>query len=193
MHIGQIGQEQVLVTVDDCGQVRVNVGKAASWEKWVPFWQQIERKVPRSAWGIDTHASRHLLAISCNAHLVTIFHLGLGIEGWEWTTRTPPEIVLKGHINNIPCVAFDRRGELIASGSLDRTVQLWKCKDASLVRIIKTENRYSLQNISNKVSGQSALYIEEIFCIINVRQKVGCLSGHKVNGRTRASQQHKEG
>jgi WD40 repeat protein len=170
MHVGEIGGDEVVVTTDNCGQVAVHFppghfGRAP-----------ILLKVPHSAWGIDTHSSNRLLAVSCNAHVVTLFHLGLGIDGWEWTTRTPSEIVLSGHRHNIPCVGFDMTGEIVASGSLDRTVHLWKCRDGSLLRKIKTEKGYSSYWIINVVSGQSSLSINRIFCIINVHQRVTCLS-----------------
>jgi WD40 repeat protein len=132
MHIGEIGNEEVLVITDDSGHAAVH------------FPEDVSRapllfKLPLSAWGIDTHSSKRLVAISCNAHVVTIFHLGMGIEGWDWTFTlkegdTFPSIVLEGHVGNIPCVAFDRTGSFIASGSLDYHVHLWDCKTGLLLR-----------------------------------------------------------
>jgi hypothetical protein len=49
----------------------------------------------------------------------------MGIDGWEWTTATPgpgeniTNLLLQGHTNNIPCVAFDTIGNYVASGSID--------------------------------------------------------------------------
>src|SRR5271163_15876 len=106
MHVGELGGEEVLVTTDDSGHAEVY------------FTSDFERtpltfKLPMSAWGIDTHSEKRLVAISCNAHIVTIFHVGFGVEGWDWTTGTPesgdshPKVELKKHHENIPCVAFD--------------------------------------------------------------------------------------
>ena len=136
MRISEIGGEEVLVTTDDCGHIAVHFPK----DNFVR--PALTMKVPLSAWGIDTHSSKRLLAISCNAHIVTLFHLGMGVEGWEWTTtalepeESFPRLVLAGHYGNIPCVAFDDSGNWVASGSLDRTIRLWDCKNGIMVRQI---------------------------------------------------------
>lgn len=138
MHVGEIGNEEVLVTNDDSGHVAVHFPKN-NFERTPIF-----LSVPMSAWGIDTHSEKRLLAISSNAHIVTIFHLGMGIPGWDWTTIEDddvPSIILRGHSNNIPCVAFDKSGEFIVSGSLDRNVHLWSCKHGGCVRHIRSPGR----------------------------------------------------
>lgn len=136
MHVGEIGHEEVLVTTDDSGHIVIHFPKDNFSRP------PLNLKAPMSAWGIDTHSSRRLLAISCNAHIVTLYHLGMGIEDWEWTTTAPapgetiPNIVLRGHSNNIPCVAFDQSGMYIVSGSLDTTVRVWECKSGQLLRMV---------------------------------------------------------
>ena len=127
------------MAVDDSGHVAVHFSRDNFSRTPLLF------KVPRSAWGIDTHSSKRLLAISCNAHIVTLFHLGMGIDGWEWTRKTPAEIELKGNQNNIPCVAFDRSGEYLANGSLDKTINLWRCRTGELIRKIAAKKKYWLQ------------------------------------------------
>ena len=124
------------MTVNDCGQVAVHFPRDNFSRS------PILLKVPQSAWGIDTHSEKRLLAISCNALVVTLFHLGLGIKGWVWTLRSPSGIGLNGHRDNIPCVGFDRTGDYLASGSLDRSVRLWRCQDGSLIRLITTDRRF---------------------------------------------------
>lgn len=141
MRVGEIGEEEVVVTTDDSGHVVVyfpkdNFSRAP-----------LLLKVPMSAWGIDTHSSKRLLAISCNAHIITVFHLGMGIDGWGWTTTPPetgeiPSIVMRQHMNNIPCVAFDRTGEYVVSGSLDRTVRMWDCKTGQPLGIVVATEQY---------------------------------------------------
>lgn len=141
MHIGEIGHEEVLITTHDSGHVVIYFPKDNFSRP------SLTLKLPLSAWGIDTHSSKILLAVSCNTHIIAIYHLGMGIEGWEWTTRTPGEangdetvsnIVLRGHSNNIPCVGFDQSGMFIVSGSLDNSVRLWDCKSGVLLRMMNT-------------------------------------------------------
>lgn len=142
MHVGEIGNEEVLVTCDDSGHVAVYFPLHLTRTPLI-------LQMPMSAWGIDTHSSKRLLAISCNAHIVTIFHLGMGIDGWEWTTASGagsggaggyPSLTMTGHQNNIPCVAFDRMGEYVVSGSLDETVRMWDCKSGQcIMRLITLE------------------------------------------------------
>ena len=140
MHVGEIGNEEVLVTTDDSGHVAVYFPQHPSRTPLI-------LKMPMSAWGIDTHSSKRLLAISCNAHIVTVFHLGMGIKDWKWTTATTtssasderyPSLTMKGHTSNIPCVAFDRNGEYVASGSLDETVHIWDCRTGQWVTRLLT-------------------------------------------------------
>ena len=138
MHVGEIGHEEVLVTADDSGHVVVHFTKDNFARP------PLTLKLPMSAWGMDTHSSKRLLAISCNAHVVTLFHLGMGIAGWEWATAPPepgesfPKLVLKGHESNIPCVAFEKTATYVVSGSLDCSVRLWDCKTGHPVRELFT-------------------------------------------------------
>lgn len=143
MHVGEIGGEEVLIAADDSGHVCIHFPQDPSRPPLVV-------NVPISAWGIDTHSSKRLLAISCNAHIITMFHLGMGINGWEWTTAMPlmgelfPHIVLGNHSNNIPCVAFDKTGTYIVSGSLDCTIRLWECKTGQMLRIVNCQDQYAI-------------------------------------------------
>ena len=142
MHVGEIGGEEVLVTTDDSGHVVIRF-TANNFSR-----PPLNLKLPMSAWGIHTHSSDRLLAVSCNAHIVTLFHLGMGIDGWIWTTATPDlgeniaKLVLRGHTNNIPCVAFERTGKYVVSGSLDCSVRLWDCKTGTCVKMVITPNRH---------------------------------------------------
>jgi WD40 repeat protein len=107
-------------------------------------------KVALSAWGIATHSSKRLLAISCNALYVTVFHLGMGIEGWDWTRPADgmgegiPNIELRGPKQNIPCVAFERSGNYVASGDLDGSIHLWACRTGQKVQQIRCQGPYVL-------------------------------------------------
>lgn len=133
MHVGEIGGEEVLVTTDDSGHIAVHFPRDDFRRP------ALTMKVALSAWGIDTHSSKRLLAISCNALYVTVFHLGMGIEGWDWTRPNNelgedfPRIELRGNTVNIPCVAFERNGNYVASGNLKGIVMLWDCRTGNLV------------------------------------------------------------
>lgn len=164
MHVGEIGNEEVLVTTDDSGHISVHFPHN-------PTRPPLTMKLPLSAWGIDTHSSRRLLAVSCNAHIVTVYHLGMGIDDWRWTTTSGttvvatgesyhqteflhlgeqadaaveaaeggfPSLTLMGHKNNIPCVAFDRTGSYVVSGSLDKSVRMWDCRSGFCLWALET-------------------------------------------------------
>jgi WD40 repeat protein len=141
MHVGEIGGEEVVVTTDDSGHIAIyfprdNFRRAA-----------LTLRVAASAWGIDTHSSKRLLAISCNAHFVTIFHFGMGIDGWTWTIEVKPEerfpkIELFGHYKNIPTVAFDQIGDYLASGSLGGSIILWDCRTGQIHQNIDVSAGY---------------------------------------------------
>jgi len=153
MHVGEIGGEEVLVTTDDSGHV-VSYFTADNFSRPPLF-----LKLPMSAWGIHTHSANRLLAVSCNAHIVTLFHLGMGVNGWEWTTATPApgeniaSLVLRGHTDNIPCVAFETTGNYVASGSIDCTIRIWDCKTGLCVKLLLTPQRYLPQSILNLKAG----------------------------------------
>jgi WD40 repeat protein len=151
MHVGEIGNEEVLITTDDSGHVTIHFTNSTR----PPF----VVKVASSAWGIDTHSSKRLVGISCNAHVIYLFHLGMGLDGWEWTTSMPevgeifPNLILRRHLGNIPCVAFDKTGNYIASGSLDCSVKLWDCSNGNLIKHVGTEDTYTPQMKTNQVFG----------------------------------------
>jgi len=142
MHVGELGGEEVLVVTDDSGHAEVYF---TSDFKRTP----LTFKLPMSAWGIDTHSDKRLVAISCNAHIVTIFHVGFGLEGWDWTARTPeegdshPKIELMQHQENIPCVAFDASGNYLISGGLDYLVCFWDCQTGQFIKKIEDTNTYN--------------------------------------------------
>lgn len=142
MYVGELGGEEALITTDDSGHVVIHF-TANDFSR-----PPLNLKLPMSAWGIHTHSAKRLLAVSCNAHIVTLFHLGMGIDGWEWTTATPDpgeiiaKLVLQGHTNNIPCVAFERTGKYVASGSLDDSVRLWDCNTGLCLKVMVTDRGY---------------------------------------------------
>jgi hypothetical protein len=149
MHVGEIGGEEVLVTTDDSGHIAVHFPRNNFSRP------PLTLGVADSAWGIDTHSSKRLLAISCNAHFVTIFHLGMGIDEWAWTREEVRgeqgflKIELFGHKNNIPTVGFDQTGEILASGSLDDSVMLWSCRSGQMLINVDVCARYVHTIISN--------------------------------------------
>ena len=182
MHVGEIGNEEVLVIADDSGHAAVHFPEDTASRAPLLF------KLPMSAWGMDTHSMKRLVAISCNAYIVTLFHLGMGIEEWDWTTQTPfagdtyPKLELKGHANNIPCVSFDRTGLYIVSGSLDTTVRLWDCATGQMLKVFDCEARYLFLNISFILIqgyGLSDLSIRLILSTTRAMRKVSTIRNQK--------------
>ncbi|KAJ3122703.1 hypothetical protein HK098_002539 [Nowakowskiella sp. JEL0407] len=119
LRTGYLGNDEVLVSVDDGANV------------FIAYTNDLERTpitlaVTDSAWGIAIHGSSHRLAISSNAHTITLFNLS------DLTSREA-ERVLSGHTNNIPSIDFSSRGDFIASASIDFTCRIWKVESGEQV------------------------------------------------------------
>ncbi|KAF8940506.1 hypothetical protein BGZ47_007723 [Haplosporangium gracile] len=129
MQVGYLGTEEVLVTANDAGEVCVCVTE--------------------SAWGIAIHTERRLIAISTNAHTVTVFHCGTNsrISPRHYFTTaatstpltatdepTTSQQILSGHGHNIPCVTFSPCGHFVATASVDRTCRTWRLSDGQQIQ-----------------------------------------------------------
>ncbi|KAI7832740.1 hypothetical protein BC939DRAFT_405280, partial [Gamsiella multidivaricata] len=123
---GYLGTEEVLVTADESGDVCV----------W--FTMNLQRdplllSVTESAWGIAIHAEQRLIAISSNAHTVTVFHCGIDSRPSQrlFSGYTEPSASgsnassSSGHGHNIPCVTFSPCGRFVATASVDQTCRTW--------------------------------------------------------------------
>ncbi|KAG0224786.1 hypothetical protein BGW41_004959 [Actinomortierella wolfii] len=147
IRVGHLDQDEVLVVVDDAGDVCV----------W--FTQNLSRdpllfSVEESAWGIDIHRGRSLIAVSSNAHVATLFHCKADIhydssdandhspvasssrnqnvhnnDSDDLRPFTSFQQVLRGHNHNIPSIAFSPCGNFLASASVDRTCRMWRLAD----------------------------------------------------------------
>ncbi|KAG0288989.1 hypothetical protein BGZ96_007344 [Linnemannia gamsii] len=141
MQVGYLGSEEVLVTANDAGEVCV----------W--FTSNLRRtpillSVTESAWGIAIHTERRLIAISTNAHTVTVFHCGTNsrISPQHYPSQpasmpltatedpTTSQQILSGHGHNIPCVTFSPCGHFIATASVDRTCRTWRLSDGQQIQ-----------------------------------------------------------
>ncbi|TPX31217.1 hypothetical protein SeMB42_g07794 [Synchytrium endobioticum] len=123
--VASLGSAEVLVSVDEAAQVRV-------WRTSALDKTPISLTVDESAWGIATHAKRHLLAVSTNAHTITVFDMAecgrsLGTDG-----RTS-KLLLKGHANNIPSICFSPCGKSLVSASIDQTCKIWDLKTGNII------------------------------------------------------------
>ncbi|KAF9583647.1 hypothetical protein BGW38_008943 [Lunasporangiospora selenospora] len=67
--VGYLGTDEVLVAADEKGEVCV-------WFTMNLSRDPLLLSVTKSAWGIDIHASRRLIAISSNAYTATVFYCG---------------------------------------------------------------------------------------------------------------------
>ncbi|KAF9143543.1 hypothetical protein BGX30_000159 [Mortierella sp. GBA39] len=141
MQVGYLGTEEVLVTANDAGEVCV----------W--FTNNLRRtplllSVTESAWGIAIYTERRLIAISTNAHTVTVFHCGTNSRMSprhysSQPTSTPlsatddpttSQQILSGHGHNIPCVTFSPCGRFVATASVDRTCRTWRLSDGQQIQ-----------------------------------------------------------
>ncbi|RGB41272.1 hypothetical protein C1646_636573 [Rhizophagus diaphanus] len=157
--VGKIGNEEVLVSVDEAGDIRIwftsNLDK-----------NPIQFSNNESTWGIALHGPKRLLAVSSNSHEITIFNLkesgkffnefdddddNLESSGEEsQTPRTYASVltkisesdalgekaisVLRGHEHNIPNICFSACGRFLVSCSIDSTCRVWNIKTGELMQ-----------------------------------------------------------
>lgn len=69
--IGELGEEEVLVSAHDDGDVCV-------WYTRDLSRMALRENVGESAWGVAIHKEKRLLAVSANTHDITVFELGVG-------------------------------------------------------------------------------------------------------------------
>jgi WD40 repeat protein len=74
-----------------------------------------------------------------NSKEIGIFLIGL--------TEGQIRQVLRGHTSNVMCLAFDSRGERLASGSHDKTARVWDLKTGAAVRVL-TGHTKSIQGVA---------------------------------------------
>ncbi|KAF9390214.1 hypothetical protein CPC16_005260 [Podila verticillata] len=131
IRVGYLGTEEIVTTVNHSGGVCV----------W--FTMRLQKdpfllSASESAWGLAIHSDQRIIAVSTNAHLIDVFHFGVDTTisqsrtlapdpsaGPSTSTLSESHQVLRGHLHNIPCVAFSPCGRFLASTSLDGTCRTW--------------------------------------------------------------------
>ncbi|KAI8921331.1 WD40-repeat-containing domain protein [Powellomyces hirtus] len=140
IRVGDIGEEEVLVAVDDSG--RVYMWFTAHLKRQPLVFQHKE-----SAWGIALHGPKYLLAVSANSHTIMIWDLQsrafedddlMDLKDEEKRCNNEslggmPERELVGHDHNVPSVDFSSCGTYLASCSIDCTVRIWNVQSGQVV------------------------------------------------------------
>ncbi|CAG8539020.1 10396_t:CDS:10 [Dentiscutata erythropus] len=121
--VGEIGYEEVLVSVDESGDI--HVWYTSNLEK-----NPLHFKNNESTWGVALHGPRRLLAVSANSHEITIFNLQYGLQplakfsdSQDMSCR--PKYSLRGHRHNVPNISFSSCGQFLVSCSIDRSCRIW--------------------------------------------------------------------
>ncbi|TPX34870.1 hypothetical protein SmJEL517_g02651 [Synchytrium microbalum] len=127
IHVGSLGAMEVLVTASDRGPVRVWFTNLDSDLHRTP----ISLQPDESAWGIATHAEHHLVAVSTNAHTITVWNLEA--DKREWLGEGCDKLVLRGHAHNVPNIDFSPCGRYLVSCSIDKSCKVWYLKSGDLV------------------------------------------------------------
>ncbi|RIA98349.1 hypothetical protein C1645_812757 [Glomus cerebriforme] len=158
--VGKIGNEEVLVSVDDIGDI--NIWFTANLDK-----NPIQFSNNESTWGIALHGPKRLLAVSANSHEITIYNLQNSVNEFNFdddddddddssgeeelqTPKTYASVlkkisdndalggkaisVLRGHENNIPNICFSTCGRFLVSCSIDATCRIWNVKTGELMQ-----------------------------------------------------------
>ncbi|ORX87013.1 hypothetical protein K493DRAFT_81758 [Basidiobolus meristosporus CBS 931.73] len=151
IRVGMLGSEEVLVSVDDSGEVRV----------W--FTEKLDRSPlcfsnNVSTWGIALNGPRHLLAVSANSHNITVYNLRgsrrsesslTDIESdtplseledttYSTTSLDSPDVnssttTLTGHKHNVPSIDISPCGEFLVSCSIDGTCRVWNLRNGETI------------------------------------------------------------
>ncbi|KNE68498.1 hypothetical protein AMAG_12674 [Allomyces macrogynus ATCC 38327] len=132
IRVGHFGEHEALVAVDDFGRIMV-------WLTEFLHRPPILLTVGQSAWGIAIHRDRHLLAVSCNSHDITVWDLRFHLDFSTLTGSKSLPIylqsnrVLHGHAHNVPAIAFDPSSRFLASVSIDQSCKLWDLSTGNVV------------------------------------------------------------
>ncbi|CCJ31138.1 unnamed protein product [Pneumocystis jirovecii] len=121
--VGYIGNEEVLVCCTDSGYINV-------WFTDDLLRSPLIFNTERSVWGIAIHASKRLLAISSNAHVIL----------WDTDKGGWPHKFF-GHDDNIPSVCFNHSGTLLSSVGIDATCRLWDVASGTLLHVYLDSQR----------------------------------------------------
>eukprot|EP01132_Coremiostelium_polycephalum_P002249 gene2249-2772_t len=124
IRIGKIEDEDVLITVDEGGFVRLF------------FVNDIDRpplmffNAGVSTWGIAICRSKPLFAVSANNFKATMWNLN--DEHPQQTRKT-----FIGHNHNIPCIDFSPDGNYLVTISIDKFVRIWDVNNQTTISMLK--------------------------------------------------------
>ncbi|CAG8582598.1 1546_t:CDS:2, partial [Scutellospora calospora] len=146
--VGDIGYEEVLVSVDESGDI--HVWYTSNLDRNPLYFRNDE-----STWGIALHGPRRLLAVSANSHEITIFNLQYGLQP---SVKFPnskdmsckPKYSLRGHRHNIPNISFSSCGQFLVSCSIDQSCRIWNVNTGQTItfREISSEWGWSASFVS---------------------------------------------
>jgi WD40 repeat protein len=108
-------------------------------ERWAELWRLAQDAPPRWAAAM----LRRLAAVEWEpppAEREDFTELALLARQWpgdRLRTAFDAAATLRGHADEVRCLAFHPRGDLIASGSADRTVRLWSLPDGRPLRTLE--------------------------------------------------------
>ncbi|KAJ1559339.1 hypothetical protein HK405_011019, partial [Cladochytrium tenue] len=147
---GRLGDDDVLVAVDDDGMVAVHfvaqyglaaaagaasaTAETTSWAGTPPHGRPplVLDNGRTSTWGVAVHGATRRVAVSANNMLVRVFDVGAG--GPRGHSRSHREFA--GHQHNIPSVDFSGDGALLASCSIDGTCRVWAVETGDTVAVL---------------------------------------------------------
>ncbi|CAG8666905.1 7256_t:CDS:10 [Cetraspora pellucida] len=141
--VGEIGYEEVLVSVDESGDI--HVWYTSNLEK-----NPLHFKNNESTWGITLHGPRRLLAVSANSHEITIFNLQYGLQRLQPSAKfsgsqdmsSKQKYSLRGHRHNIPNISFSSCGQFLVSCSIDRSCRIWNVNTGQTIAVYDVSNEW---------------------------------------------------
>ena len=86
----------------------------------------------------------------------TRFAVGTSVGIWLYDADTHEEIgLLTGHESRISCVAFSPDGQILASGSWDKTIRLWNPHTGQHKTTLKDDNMGSVTSVAFSPDGST--------------------------------------
>ncbi|KYQ90262.1 WD40 repeat-containing protein [Tieghemostelium lacteum] len=120
---GNLDGEEVVITVDEGGYIRVYFVNNLEKEPLHFFNSGI------STWGIAMSSRKPLIAVSANNYKIVIWNVS---DSSPHSTR----IILPTHKNNIPSIDFSPCGNFLVSISIDKYVRIWDVESQSLISMV---------------------------------------------------------
>jgi len=103
---------------------------------------EVGRLTNESSWNIGGVAWSSTGDLIASAQGNEIYMWEVAVDSWGNLTRGTVKCVLRGHKDKVVAVAFAPKGDLLASSSNDKTVQIWRIGESRPIAKLKTNEEW---------------------------------------------------